>query len=75
MVAPTEHNEQDVKGTFGDAVRRSTGSTWTQREYQAICWRARYASKAKVIRQLIDPNALKELIRETEAERKATAGN
>ena len=75
MVAPAEKNEPERRGTFGDPITRSTGSTWTQREFQAIKARARFGSTAKVIRSLIDHDMLRKLIADTEAEKKKAAGN
>ena len=70
MVAPAAHNEADVIGTFGDPIRRSVGSTWTEREYRALKARAQFGSVARVIRTLIPPETLLELIRTTEAARR-----
>ena len=68
MVAPEKHNRIPHVGSFGDPIRMTQGSTWTDRELRAIKRRARFTSEAAVIRSLIPPEAPEDLIRETEAE-------
>lgn len=67
MVAPAPHNTADCLGTFGEPVRRTVGSTWTDRELRALKVKAKFGSVARVIRTLIPPETLAQLIRETES--------
>jgi len=67
MVAPASHNQAEAIGTFGEPIRRSIGSTWTEREFRALKAKARYGSVSRVIRGLIPPETLIELIRVAES--------
>jgi hypothetical protein len=70
MVTAVEH-----RGSFGDPIRRTVGSTWTERELRAITRAAKFGSRARVIRSLIDPAKLEGLISETESQQRRAAGN
>lgn len=70
MVASVEH-----RGAFGDPIRRTVGSTWTERELRAITKAAKFGSRAKVIRSLIDHEKLAAMIHNTEAQTRQTPCN
>lgn len=60
-----------LKGSFGEPLSRSVGSSWTRRELQALKRAGRCNSVSQVIRSLIQPEKLEQLILETEAMAKA----
>ena len=75
MVAPAPHIEPARCGTLGEPIRRSVGSTWTEREFRALKAKARYGSVSKVIRDLIPPELLVDLIHANESSLKKDSGS